>query len=71
MLSTTSFCTFSLMHLYYLICLLYIQFEDIGPHGTKVIIYNLWLNDEGIFELNFDDDDEVCCPLDCDTWNIM
>ncbi|GMP27281.1 hypothetical protein CsSME_00003343 [Camellia sinensis var. sinensis] len=35
-----------------------LQFEDIGPHGTKVIIYNLWLNDEGIFELNFDDDDE-------------
>ncbi|KAJ0097488.1 hypothetical protein Patl1_28998 [Pistacia atlantica] len=36
------------------------QFEEIGPHGTKVIIYNLWLNDEGIYELNFDDDDEVC-----------
>lgn len=35
------------------------QFEDIGPHGTKVIIYNLWLNDEGIYELSFDDDDEV------------
>ncbi|XP_031260787.1 protein MICRORCHIDIA 2-like [Pistacia vera] len=34
------------------------QFEEIGPHGTKVIIYNLWLNDEGIYELNFDDDDE-------------
>ncbi|KAL6986907.1 hypothetical protein U1Q18_012672 [Sarracenia purpurea var. burkii] len=35
-----------------------LQFEDIGLHGTKIIIYNLWLNDEGIFELNFDDDDE-------------
>ncbi|KAK9054423.1 hypothetical protein SSX86_025501 [Deinandra increscens subsp. villosa] len=34
------------------------QFEDIGPHGTKIIIYNLWLNDEGIYELNFDEDDE-------------
>ncbi|XP_047312207.1 protein MICRORCHIDIA 2-like isoform X2 [Impatiens glandulifera] len=34
------------------------QFEDIGNHGTKVIIYNLWHNDEGIYELNFDDDDE-------------
>jgi hypothetical protein len=33
------------------------QFEDIGTHGTKVIIYNLWLNDEGIYELSFDDDD--------------
>lgn len=34
------------------------QCEDIGPHGTKVIIFNLWLNDEGIFELNFDDNEE-------------
>ncbi|KAL3527161.1 hypothetical protein ACH5RR_011817 [Cinchona calisaya] len=34
------------------------QFEDIGSHGTKIIIFNLWLNDEGIYELNFDDDDE-------------
>lgn len=34
------------------------QFEDIGSHGTKLIIYNLWLNDEGIYELNFDEDDE-------------
>ncbi|XP_059642818.1 protein MICRORCHIDIA 2-like [Cornus florida] len=34
------------------------QFEDIGSHGTKIIVYNLWLNDEGIFELNFDDDEE-------------
>ncbi|CAA7035758.1 unnamed protein product [Microthlaspi erraticum] len=37
---------------------LFQQFEDIGTHGTKVIIYNLWLNDEGIYELSFDDDDE-------------
>uniref|UniRef100_A0A0D3A1J6 Morc S5 domain-containing protein n=2 Tax=Brassica oleracea var. oleracea TaxID=109376 RepID=A0A0D3A1J6_BRAOL len=34
------------------------QFDDIGTHGTKIIIYNLWLNDEGIYELSFDDDDE-------------
>lgn len=34
------------------------QFEDIGSHGTKIIIYNLWLNDEGVFELSFDDDDQ-------------
>lgn len=39
------------------------QFEDIGSHGTKIIIYNLWLNDEGIYELSFDDDDEVHCIL--------
>ncbi|CAN8276401.1 unnamed protein product [Cochlearia groenlandica] len=37
---------------------LFRQFEDIGTHGTKVIVFNLWLNDEGIFELSFDDDDE-------------
>ncbi|XP_022136619.1 protein MICRORCHIDIA 2-like isoform X2 [Momordica charantia] len=37
---------------------LLMQFEDIGRHGTKVILFNLWLNDEGIYELNFDDDDE-------------
>ncbi|KAG2240744.1 hypothetical protein Bca52824_090489 [Brassica carinata] len=35
------------------------QFEDIGTHGTKVMIYNLWLNDEGVYELSFDDEDEV------------
>ncbi|XP_061999830.1 protein MICRORCHIDIA 1-like isoform X2 [Rosa rugosa] len=34
------------------------QFEDIGAHGTKIIVYNLWLNDEGVYELSFDDDDE-------------
>ncbi|XP_071710207.1 protein MICRORCHIDIA 2-like [Rutidosis leptorrhynchoides] len=34
------------------------QFEDIGSHGTKIIIYNLWLNDEGVYELNFDEDEE-------------
>ncbi|CAN6563234.1 unnamed protein product [Malus baccata var. baccata] len=34
------------------------QFEEIGSHGTRILIYNLWLNDEGIYELSFDDDDE-------------
>ncbi|XP_047161075.1 protein MICRORCHIDIA 6 [Vigna umbellata] len=32
------------------------QFDDIGPHGTKVIIYNLWCNDDGSLELDFDTD---------------
>ncbi|XP_006425570.2 protein MICRORCHIDIA 2 isoform X3 [Citrus clementina] len=40
------------------------QFEDIGPHGTKVIIYNLWMNDEGVYELSFDDDEEDICLRD-------
>lgn len=35
------------------------QFNDIGWHGTKVIIYNLWLNDDGILELDFDSDEHV------------
>ncbi|KAJ8559854.1 hypothetical protein K7X08_003912 [Anisodus acutangulus] len=34
------------------------QFNDIGDHGTKIIIYNLWLNDEGQMELNFQSDPE-------------
>ncbi|KAH9288409.1 hypothetical protein KI387_032526, partial [Taxus chinensis] len=34
------------------------QFKDIGPHGTKIIIFNLWLNDDGILELDFDIDKE-------------
>ncbi|KAF5176207.1 Morc family cw-type zinc finger protein [Thalictrum thalictroides] len=34
------------------------QFEDIGPHGTKIIVYNLWLNDDGLLELDFDHDEE-------------
>ncbi|XP_054824316.1 protein MICRORCHIDIA 2-like isoform X2 [Prosopis cineraria] len=37
---------------------LMLQFDDIGSHGTKVVIYNLWLNDEGVYELSFDDDAE-------------
>ncbi|KAL4562193.1 hypothetical protein LXL04_034391 [Taraxacum kok-saghyz] len=34
-------------------------FEDIGSHRTKLLVYNLWLNDEGIYELDFDEDDEA------------
>ncbi|XP_037448420.1 protein MICRORCHIDIA 2-like [Triticum dicoccoides] len=34
------------------------QFEDMDSHGTKVVIYNLWMNDDGLLELDFDDDDE-------------
>ncbi|TVU31245.1 hypothetical protein EJB05_22926, partial [Eragrostis curvula] len=34
------------------------QFQDIGNHGTKVAIYNLWMNDDGLLELDFDDNDE-------------
>ncbi|KAK8923608.1 hypothetical protein KSP39_PZI019477 [Platanthera zijinensis] len=34
------------------------QFDDIGHHGTKVIVFNLWQNDDGIMELDFDTDSE-------------
>ncbi|KAH9324386.1 hypothetical protein KI387_004564, partial [Taxus chinensis] len=34
------------------------QFDDIGPHGTKVVVYNLWLNDDGQMELDFESDKE-------------
>ncbi|CAK9226201.1 unnamed protein product [Sphagnum troendelagicum] len=33
------------------------QFNDIGWHGTKVVVFNLWLNDDGILELDFDSDE--------------
>ncbi|WCJ21011.1 Histidine kinase- DNA gyrase B- and HSP90-like ATPase family protein [Euphorbia peplus] len=34
------------------------QFDDIGERGTKVVIYNLWLNQDGDMELDFDSDIE-------------
>ncbi|KAK6123520.1 hypothetical protein DH2020_042727 [Rehmannia glutinosa] len=34
------------------------QCDDIGPHGTKIIVYNLWCNDEGKLELDFESDPE-------------
>lgn len=29
-------------------------------HGTRVIIYNLWEDDQGQLELDFDEDSHVC-----------
>lgn len=48
------------------------QCEDIGPHGTKIIIYNLWHNDDGKMELDFESDPEDIClsGIDRDTANI-
>ncbi|KAI3737333.1 hypothetical protein L2E82_27331 [Cichorium intybus] len=34
------------------------QFDNVGSHGTKVIIYNLWLDNDGNVELDFDLDPE-------------
>jgi hypothetical protein len=35
------------------------QFCDIGPHGTKIIVFNLWSNEDGKLELDFDTDPAV------------
>ncbi|KAJ9568275.1 hypothetical protein OSB04_004241 [Centaurea solstitialis] len=37
------------------------QFEDVGSHGTKVIIYNLWLDEDRNMELDFETDPEDIC----------
>ncbi|PWZ10307.1 Protein MICRORCHIDIA 6 [Zea mays] len=34
------------------------NFCDIGPHGTKIIVFNLWSNDDGNLELDFDTNPE-------------
>ncbi|XP_042377393.1 protein MICRORCHIDIA 6-like isoform X2 [Zingiber officinale] len=34
------------------------NFNDIGAHGTKIIIYNLWYNDAGDTELDFESDEK-------------
>jgi hypothetical protein len=36
-----------------------LQFDDIGRHGTKVIIFNLWRDDDDDLELDFDTDPHV------------
>lgn len=47
------------LSLIYFHLLLRWQFNDIGAHGTKVIVYNLWFSDDGNLELDFDTDPEV------------
>lgn len=37
------------------------QCDDIGPHGTKIIVYNLWHTDDGKRELDFESDPEDIC----------
>lgn len=37
---------------------LLMQFKDIGLQGTKVFIYNLWCNNDGLLELDFEEDNE-------------
>jgi hypothetical protein len=35
------------------------QFDDIGPHGTKVIVFNLSRNTKGDLDINFNTDTKV------------
>ena len=70
MLPTTAFCLASVVILavyFFVLSELQIhacfelneQFNDIGPHGSKIIIFNLWFNDDGNMELDFETDPEV------------
>ncbi|KAL2492634.1 Histidine kinase [Abeliophyllum distichum] len=34
------------------------QCDNVGHHGTKILVYNLWHNDEGKMELDFETDHE-------------
>ncbi|KAI7725957.1 hypothetical protein M8C21_000920 [Ambrosia artemisiifolia] len=36
-------------------------FENVGSHGTKIIVYNLWLDEDRCMELDFDSDPEDIC----------
>ena len=36
-----------------------LQFDDVGRHGTKVIIFNLWRDEDDALELDFDTDPHV------------
>jgi len=35
------------------------QFNDIGPHGTKIIVFNLLRSTKGDLDLDFDTDTKV------------
>lgn len=48
------------------------QFNQMKDHGTRIIIYNLWEDDQGQLELDFDADPYVC--LGCHyilVWTIL
>ncbi|KAJ4769204.1 MORC family CW-type zinc finger protein 4 [Rhynchospora pubera] len=34
------------------------QFDEIGAHGTRIVVFNLWLNDAGEMELDFKSDNQ-------------
>lgn len=36
-----------------------VQFDHLEDQGTRIVIYNLWEDDEGKLELDFDTDPHV------------
>lgn len=49
----------SVFEMKFLLILMFVQFDGIGDHGTKIIVYNLWHNDDGNMELDFNSDSKV------------
>lgn len=43
------------------LALLLLQFNFLEDQGTRIIIYNLWEDDQGSPELDFDSDEHVGC----------
>jgi hypothetical protein len=39
---------------------LFDQFAGMKQHGTRIVLYNLWEDDQGQLELDFDADPYVC-----------
>jgi hypothetical protein len=44
---------------YYLLQCISGQFNNMGCHGTKIIVFNLWFNDALEMELDFDTNKQV------------
>ena len=47
-----------------------VQFNLIENHGTRIIIYNLWEDDQGQLELDFGSDQHVCDYV-CSSTNVF
>jgi hypothetical protein len=46
--------------LHYFVSKCVLQFSTMKEQGTRIIIYNLWEDDQGELELDFDADIHVC-----------
>lgn len=45
--------------------MLLLQFTGMKDHGTRIVLYNLWEDDQGQLELDFDTDPYVSSPVAC------